>query len=144
MSPLCQLDMTLPGGYPGGVWGDGWAERWGACAARGAAGSGSTTPKKLPAPLSPTPIKPSGGGVRSRSARTAEARARSAAGLSLERDRGARASARRHLQPAVDEQQEIELRQASRLRRPMIISIGHIAPFPLVGSRRRSPCRGRR
>jgi hypothetical protein len=44
----------------------------------------------------------------------------------------------RHLQPAVDrfkdlpedEQQEIELRQASRLRQPMIIAIGHIAPFP--------------
>jgi len=44
----------------------------------------------------------------------------------------------RHLQPAVDrfkdlpedKQQEIELRQASRLRQPMIIAIGHSAPFP--------------
>jgi hypothetical protein len=38
MSLLCQLEMTLPGGFPGGVWGDGSAdERWGAGAARGAA-----------------------------------------------------------------------------------------------------------
>jgi hypothetical protein len=29
-----------------------------------------------------------------------------------------------------DEQQEIEVRRASRLRQPMIIAIGHIAPFP--------------
>src|SRR5215472_16472363 len=42
MSPLCQLEMTLPGGFPGGVRGDGSAdERWGADAARGAAGFGS-------------------------------------------------------------------------------------------------------
>jgi hypothetical protein len=34
MSPLCQLEMTLPGGFPGGVRGDGSAdERWGADAA---------------------------------------------------------------------------------------------------------------
>ena len=31
MSPLCQLEMTLPGDFSGGVWGDGTAdERWGA------------------------------------------------------------------------------------------------------------------
>ena len=31
MSPLCHLQMTLPGGFPGGVGGDGSAdERWGA------------------------------------------------------------------------------------------------------------------
>jgi hypothetical protein len=42
MSPLCQLQMTLPGGFPGGVWGDGSAdERSGAAAARGAAGFAS-------------------------------------------------------------------------------------------------------
>src|SRR5215471_14481870 len=42
MSPVCQLEMTLPGGFPGGVRGDGSAdERWGADAARGAAGCGS-------------------------------------------------------------------------------------------------------
>src|SRR6516165_1224829 len=42
MSPLCQLEMTLPGGFPGGVGGDGSAnERWGADAARGAARCGS-------------------------------------------------------------------------------------------------------
>jgi hypothetical protein len=34
MSPLCQLQMTLPGGFPGGVRGDGsFDERWGAVAA---------------------------------------------------------------------------------------------------------------
>ena len=44
MSPLCQLEMTLPGGFPGGVGGDGSAdERWGAVAAGGAARSGSVT-----------------------------------------------------------------------------------------------------
>src|SRR6516165_3838291 len=42
MSPVCQLEMTLPREFPGGVWGDGSAdERWGAAAARGAAGFGS-------------------------------------------------------------------------------------------------------
>jgi hypothetical protein len=42
MSPLCQLEMTLPGGFAGGVKGDGSAdERRGAGAARSAAGSGS-------------------------------------------------------------------------------------------------------
>src|SRR5437667_1629600 len=42
MSPLCQLEMTLPGGNPGGVGGDGSAdERWGTYKARGAAGFGS-------------------------------------------------------------------------------------------------------
>ena len=42
MSPVCQLEMTLPGGFLGGVWGDGLAdERSGAAAARGAAGFGS-------------------------------------------------------------------------------------------------------
>src|SRR3984893_17843020 len=42
MSPVCQLEMTLPRGYPGGVRGDGSAdERWGTDKARGAAGSGS-------------------------------------------------------------------------------------------------------
>jgi hypothetical protein len=42
MSPVCQLEMTLPWGFPGGVEGDGAAdERWGAFAAGGAAGSGS-------------------------------------------------------------------------------------------------------
>jgi len=44
MSPVCQLEMTLPGGYPGGVGGDGSAdERWGADKARGTAGFGSAT-----------------------------------------------------------------------------------------------------
>ena len=33
MTPLCQLEMTLPGGFPGGVGGDSSAdERWGAVA----------------------------------------------------------------------------------------------------------------
>ena len=42
MSPLCQLQMTLPGGFPGGVGGDGSSdERSGAFAAGGAAGFGS-------------------------------------------------------------------------------------------------------
>src|SRR5580700_6115671 len=42
MSPLCQLQMTLPGGFPGGVRGDGSAdERRGADAAGSAAGFGS-------------------------------------------------------------------------------------------------------
>ena len=42
MSPLCQLEMTLPQRFPGGVWGDGLAdERRGADAAGGAARSGS-------------------------------------------------------------------------------------------------------
>jgi malate synthase A len=42
MSPVCQLEMTLPGGFPGGVGGDGSAdERWGAVAAGSAARSGS-------------------------------------------------------------------------------------------------------
>ena len=44
MSPLCQLQMTLLGGFPGGVGGDGSAdERWAAVAAGGAARSGSRT-----------------------------------------------------------------------------------------------------
>src|SRR5438309_10296967 len=44
MSPLCQLEMTLPGGYPGGVGGDGSAdERRGAFAAGSVAGYGSAT-----------------------------------------------------------------------------------------------------
>src|SRR5205085_12085075 len=44
MSPLCQLEMTLPWGSLGGVWGDGSAnERWRAYAARVAAGFGPTT-----------------------------------------------------------------------------------------------------
>src|SRR5215472_9495806 len=44
MSLLCQLEMTLPGGFPGGVGGDGSAdERWGAVAAGSAARSGSET-----------------------------------------------------------------------------------------------------
>src|SRR5215472_1583973 len=44
MSPLCQLEMTLPEGFAGGVWGDGSTdERWEADAARSAAGSGSET-----------------------------------------------------------------------------------------------------
>src|SRR5271156_5987494 len=43
MSPVCQLQMTLPEGYPGGVGGDDTAdERSGAWAARGAAGFGSS------------------------------------------------------------------------------------------------------
>ena len=34
MSPLCQIEMTLPGDFPEGVWGDGTAdERWRAWAA---------------------------------------------------------------------------------------------------------------
>jgi hypothetical protein len=42
MSPLCQLEMTLPGGYPGVVGGDGSAdERLGAFAAGSIAGFGS-------------------------------------------------------------------------------------------------------
>src|SRR4029077_4946283 len=42
MSLVCQLEMTLPGGYPGGVGGDGSAdERWGAFAAGRVAGYGS-------------------------------------------------------------------------------------------------------
>src|SRR5512134_2430491 len=44
MSPLCQLEMTLPRGFLGGVRGDGLAdERRGADAAGSAAGSGSKT-----------------------------------------------------------------------------------------------------
>src|SRR5499427_3862756 len=44
MSPVCQLQMTLPGGIPGGVGGDGSAdERWGAVAAGSAARFGSRT-----------------------------------------------------------------------------------------------------
>jgi len=44
MSPLCQIEMTLPGDFSGGVWGDGTAdERRGACTAGGAAGLGSAT-----------------------------------------------------------------------------------------------------
>jgi hypothetical protein len=42
MSPVCQLEMTLPGDFAGGVWGDGSAdERWRAWTVRGAAGLGS-------------------------------------------------------------------------------------------------------
>jgi hypothetical protein len=42
MSLLCQLQMTLPGGYPGGVGDDGSAgERWRIEAVGGAAGFGS-------------------------------------------------------------------------------------------------------
>src|SRR5438270_1862430 len=42
MSPLCQLEMTLPGGYPEGVGGDGSAdERRGAFAVGSVAGYGS-------------------------------------------------------------------------------------------------------
>jgi len=41
MSLLCQLQMTLPGGFPGGIRGDGSAdERWAAVAAGGGARSG--------------------------------------------------------------------------------------------------------
>src|SRR5271165_435689 len=41
MSPLCQLQMTLPGGFSGGVGGDGSSdERSGTFAAGGAAGFG--------------------------------------------------------------------------------------------------------
>jgi len=41
MSPVCQLEMTLPGGFPGGVGGDGFSdERSGIFAAGGAAGFG--------------------------------------------------------------------------------------------------------
>src|SRR6516165_7391244 len=44
MSPACQLEMTLPGGFPGGIKGDGSAdEGWGAVAAGSAARSGSET-----------------------------------------------------------------------------------------------------
>ena len=44
MSPVCQLEMTLPGGFPGGVGGDGSAdERRGAVAAGSAARFGSET-----------------------------------------------------------------------------------------------------
>src|SRR6516225_5346193 len=44
MSPLCQLEMTLPGGSAGGIGSDGSAdERWGAVAAGSAARSGSET-----------------------------------------------------------------------------------------------------
>jgi hypothetical protein len=44
MSPVCQLEMTLPWGFLGGVWGDGSGnERWRAYAARVAAGFGPTT-----------------------------------------------------------------------------------------------------
>jgi len=44
MSPLCQLEMTLPEGFAGVVWGDGSTdERWGADAARSAAGFASET-----------------------------------------------------------------------------------------------------
>jgi hypothetical protein len=44
MSLVCQLEMTLPGGFSGGVGGDGSAdERWGAVAAGSAARSGSET-----------------------------------------------------------------------------------------------------
>src|SRR5215472_12300099 len=42
MSPVCQLEMTLPRGFAGGVWGDGSAdERSRAAAARGGARFGS-------------------------------------------------------------------------------------------------------
>ena len=42
MSPVCQLEMTLPRGFAGGVWGDGSAdERSGAAAARGGVRFGS-------------------------------------------------------------------------------------------------------
>ena len=42
MSPVCQIEMTLPEDFSGGIRGDGTAdERWGADAARGAAGFGS-------------------------------------------------------------------------------------------------------
>src|SRR5271166_3878846 len=41
MSPVCQLEMTLPGGFPGGVGGDDTTdERSGAFAAGGSAGFG--------------------------------------------------------------------------------------------------------
>src|SRR5271167_5183261 len=44
MSPVCQIEMTLPEDFSGGIRGDGTAdERWGADAARGAAGFGSAT-----------------------------------------------------------------------------------------------------
>jgi hypothetical protein len=44
MSPGCQLEMTLSGGFPGGIKGDGSAdERWGAVAAGSAARSGPET-----------------------------------------------------------------------------------------------------
>src|SRR6267143_4501181 len=40
MSPVCQLEMTLPGDYPGGVQGDGSAdERWGTYVRRAIAGT---------------------------------------------------------------------------------------------------------
>jgi hypothetical protein len=43
MTPLCKVDVTLPGGFPGGVGGDGSAdERWGA----GAAGSAADLDQK--------------------------------------------------------------------------------------------------
>src|SRR5262245_56849032 len=41
MSPVCRLEMTLPGGFPGGVAGDGSSdERWGTFAGGSAAGVG--------------------------------------------------------------------------------------------------------
>jgi hypothetical protein len=58
MSPVCQLEMTLPRGFLG-VWGDGSADqRWRAAAARGAARFGSATASAVSdqvAPCSPPP-----------------------------------------------------------------------------------------
>ena len=58
MSPVCQLEMTLPGDFPG-VWGDGSAdEQWRAAAARGAARFESATASAVSdqvAPCSPPP-----------------------------------------------------------------------------------------
>jgi hypothetical protein len=43
MTPLCQLETTLPEGFSGGIRGHGSTdERWGAWAARGSEGSRST------------------------------------------------------------------------------------------------------
>jgi hypothetical protein len=50
MSPMCQLEMTLPRGFPGGVWGDGSAdERWGAAAARGPQAAAGTSRRAVAA-----------------------------------------------------------------------------------------------
>jgi hypothetical protein len=64
MSPGCQLEMILPGGFPGGIKGDGSAdERWGAETARAVGGpiwaprnSCVRVPVCVPAPVSP-PMK---------------------------------------------------------------------------------------
>ena len=91
MSPVCQIQMTLPSGISGGVWGDGSAdERWRAAASRSAAGFGS-------------------GAIDDRSGRTA-ARARTAASISLVKGLSDRRSGRPDLETARSPQQPAQTR----------------------------------